>query len=196
MTYVNYPTTEYLDLSFLDLVSFNVYLEKPRDFAAYLSRLQHIAGDRPLLLTELGLDSMRHGEDLQATTLRWQIKETFAAGGAGAVIFSWTDDWCRGREPVTDWAFGITDRKRKPKPAAAAVRAAFAEGLFPSHFESPRITVVVCTFNGSRTIRECLASLIDLDYPHYEVIVVEDGSTGSDRGYHPAEFPRLGDLPA
>ena len=27
VTYVNYPSTEYLDLPFLDLVSFNVYLE-------------------------------------------------------------------------------------------------------------------------------------------------------------------------
>lgn len=27
VTHVNYPTTEYLDLSFLDLVCFNVYLE-------------------------------------------------------------------------------------------------------------------------------------------------------------------------
>jgi GT2 family glycosyltransferase len=179
VTYVNYPSTEYLDLSFLDFISFNVYLERRRDFAAYLSRLQHIADERPLLLTELGLDSMRHGEILQATTLQWQIRETFIAGAAGAVIFSWTDDWCRGREPVTDWAFGITDRNRKPKIAAATVRNTFADAPFPSNFDWPRITVIVCTFNGSRTIRECLASLTALDYPDYEVIVIDDGSTDS-----------------
>jgi GT2 family glycosyltransferase len=188
VTYVNYPTTEYLDLSFLDLVAFNVYLENPRKFAAYLSRLQHIAGDRPLLLTELGLDSMRNGEDLQATTLRWQIRETFAAGTAGAVIFSWTDDWCRGREPVTDWAFGITDRERNPKAAAAAVRTAFAETPFPRDIDWPRVTVIICTFNGSRTIRECLSSLTGLDYPNYEVMVIDDGSTDGTADII-AEFP-------
>jgi GT2 family glycosyltransferase len=37
--------------------------------------------------------------------------------------------------------------------------------------------VVVCSYNGARTIGECLDSLRDLDYPDYEVIVVDDGST-------------------
>lgn len=44
VTYVNYPTTEYLDLSFLDFVSFNVYLETQDTLAAYLARLQNLAG--------------------------------------------------------------------------------------------------------------------------------------------------------
>ncbi len=29
VTYVNYPSTEYLHLDFVDFVSFNVYLESP-----------------------------------------------------------------------------------------------------------------------------------------------------------------------
>src|SRR5437660_11562065 len=58
-TYVNYPTTEYLQLPFLDLVCFNVYLESPASFEAYLARLQNIAGDRPLVLAAIGLDSRR-----------------------------------------------------------------------------------------------------------------------------------------
>src|SRR5258705_4535355 len=37
VTYVNSPTTEYLDLPFLDFVSFNVYLEAPERLAAYLA---------------------------------------------------------------------------------------------------------------------------------------------------------------
>ena len=40
VTYVNYPTTEYLQLPFLDLVCFNVYLESRSPFDAYLDRLQ------------------------------------------------------------------------------------------------------------------------------------------------------------
>jgi len=71
VTYVNYPTTEYLELPFLDLVSFNVYLETRDKLQAYLARLQNIAGNRPLLLTELGLDSLRHGELAQAAALDW-----------------------------------------------------------------------------------------------------------------------------
>jgi hypothetical protein len=38
VTYINYPSTEYLDLPFLDLVCFNVYLEQ-RQRSAYLGRL-------------------------------------------------------------------------------------------------------------------------------------------------------------
>jgi GT2 family glycosyltransferase len=36
---------------------------------------------------------------------------------------------------------------------------------------------VLCSFNGQRTITDCLDGLARLDYPAYEVIVVDDGST-------------------
>ena len=72
VTYVNYPTTEYLQLPFLDLLCFNVYLETQVQLEAYLARLQHLAGDRPLLMAEIGLDSRRHGLEKQAQVLDWQ----------------------------------------------------------------------------------------------------------------------------
>src|SRR5687767_2469826 len=68
VTYVNYPTTEYLHLPFLDLVTFNVYLESPERFEAYLGRLQNIAGERPLVMSELGLDGLRNGDEVQASS--------------------------------------------------------------------------------------------------------------------------------
>jgi len=43
VTYVNYPSTEYLQLPFLDFASFNVYLESEKRLAAYLARLQNLA---------------------------------------------------------------------------------------------------------------------------------------------------------
>ncbi len=69
VTYVNYPSSEYLQLPFLDLVCFNAYLESQKRFAAYLARLQNIAGDRPLIMSEIGLDSLRHGERTQRLRL-------------------------------------------------------------------------------------------------------------------------------
>ena len=65
VTYVNYPTTEYLHLPFLDLVTFNVYLESQDQFDAYLARLHNIAGDRPLLMSEIGLDSFETERQLR-----------------------------------------------------------------------------------------------------------------------------------
>ena len=70
VTYVNFPSTEYLELPFLDFVCFNVYLEGKDRFDAYLARLQNIADDRPLVLAEIGLDSRRNGEDAQAAVAR------------------------------------------------------------------------------------------------------------------------------
>jgi GT2 family glycosyltransferase len=177
VTYVNYPTTEYLQLPFLDLVCFNVYLEDEERLKAYLPRLQSIAGDRPLIMSEVGLDSLRNGEHKQAQVLDWQIRTAFSAGCAGAYIFSWTDEWYRGGEDVDDWAFGLTDRNRNPKPALEAVREAFTEAPFPSNFAWPRISVVVCSHNGARTIRDCCEGLTKLEYPDFEVIVVDDGSS-------------------
>ena len=177
VSYANYPSTEYLDLSFLDLVCFNVFLESQDKYEAYLARLQNLAGNRPLLVTEIGLDSHRNGDKAQAACLDWQIRKTFAAGCAGAFVYAWTDEWYRGGEDVNDWDFGLTSRTRQPKQALSVVRKAFEEVPFASEETWPKISVVVCTFNGSRTIRECLEGIGKLRYPNYETIVVDDGST-------------------
>ncbi|GAB4151290.1 MAG: hypothetical protein Fur0037_20050 [Planctomycetota bacterium] len=43
--------------------------------------------------------------------------------------------------------------------------------------EPPFISVVIPVHNGSATIEPCLAAACALDYPSFEVIVVDDGST-------------------
>jgi glycosyltransferase involved in cell wall biosynthesis len=177
VTYVNYPSTEYLRLPFLDFVSFNVYLEEPDRLQAYLSRLQNLADDKPLVVAEIGLDSRRNGEAVQAAGLDWQLRTAFGVGCAGAFVFAWTDEWHRGGREVDDWDFGLTTRDRRPKRALAAVGQAFAEVPFAANRPWPRISVVVCSFNGARTIRECLDGLLRLEYADYEVITVDDGST-------------------
>ncbi len=96
VTYVNYPTTEYLDLSFLDFDCFNVYLETPEKLSKYISRLHNLSGDRPLVLAEIGLDSLRNGYEKQAEVLKWQIETVFGKGCAGMFVFAWTDEWWRG----------------------------------------------------------------------------------------------------
>src|SRR6266566_1525726 len=177
VTYVNYPTTEYLRLPFLDFVCFNVYLESQHRFEAYLARLQNIAGDRPLFMSELGLDALRNGEGGQARSLDWQVRTAFAAGCGGVFVFAWTDEWYRHGHDVEDWAFGLTRADRSPKPALETVREAFAEAPFAPSRPWPRVSVVVCSHNGARTIRDSLEGLRRLEYPDYEVIVVDDGST-------------------
>ena len=64
LTYVNYPPTEYLDVPFFDVCAFNVYLHRESDLRAYVAHLQVVAGNRPLLLTEIGADSLSEGLSL------------------------------------------------------------------------------------------------------------------------------------
>jgi GT2 family glycosyltransferase len=177
VTYVNYPSTEYLELPFLDVVGFNVYLHDQRAFQSYLARLQLLAGDRPLFLGELGFDSLRHGLEGQARMLQAQLRDVFDYGLCGAVVFTWTDDWFRGGHPVTDWAFGLVDRARQPKPAYHALGETLAHTPFRRDWRWPRISVVIAAYNAAATLEDCLTSLTRLTYPDYEVIVVNDGST-------------------
>ncbi len=179
VTYVNYPSTEYLQLPFLDFICFNVYLEDQERLGSYLARLQNLAADRPLVMSEVGLDSLRHSERKQAEVLEAQVRTAFAAGCAGVVVFSWTDEWFRGGADVDDWRFGLNDRERKPKPSLAAVADAFTDVPFASNARWPRVSVVVCSHNGARTITDCLDGLRRLRYRDFEAIVVDDGSTDS-----------------
>jgi glycosyltransferase involved in cell wall biosynthesis len=178
VSYANFPSTEYLDVTDLvDFVSFNIYLHREADFRRYLSRLQNIAEDKPLVLTEFGVDSMREGTEAQAELLTWMIRAAFESGVAGTFVFSWTDDWFTGGSQIADWAFGLVDAHREPKPAYRAVHAQYGAPLPPRLERTPRVSVVVCAYNAERTMDACLESLRTLNYPDYEVIVVNDGST-------------------
>ena len=177
VTYVNYPTTEYLYLPFLDFMAMNVYLEAKDKLRKYISRLHNIAGDKPLLLAEIGLDSLSKGEAQQAATLGWQIRSVFKSGCAGTFLFAWTDEWYRGGSDITGWEFGLTTRDRKAKLALVAAEDAFSKAPFRVDAKWPKISVVICSYNGSRTIRFCLEGVCAMQYSDFEVIVVNDGST-------------------
>jgi len=74
-TYGNYPTTEYLDVAALDFLMFNVYLEDRLAFR-YVTKLLHLAGERPVVLGEIGLDAGagHAGERHQAEVIDWQLE--------------------------------------------------------------------------------------------------------------------------
>jgi glycosyltransferase involved in cell wall biosynthesis len=179
VSYGNFPTTEYLEVDGLDFLSFNVYLHDDGAFRRYIARLQNLADYRPLLLTEFGIDSMGEGEAEQARILPQAARTAAAAGCAGTVVFSFTDEWHTGGHDIEDWAFGVVTRDRRPKPVFEALKA-LAE-MPPLPETCPKVSVVICAYNAERTMEECLTSLRGLHYPDYEVIVVDDGSTDSTR---------------
>lgn len=176
-TYVNHPPTEYLTLPFLDVVSYNVYLEREPEMRAYLARLQALAHEKPVLLAEIGLDARRHGDETQARFLDWQIRAAFEKGLCGVTVYGWTDEWSIFQSDIEGWSFGITDAKRRPKPALAAVRQIYRGDIYRTRKTPwPVVSVIVCCYNAATTLDECLRSLSQLAYPNVEVIVVDDGS--------------------
>ena len=181
VTYANFPPTEYLEIPGLDFVTYNVYLHDREVFRRYILRLQHLVGDRPLVLGEMGMDTLRHGEAAQAAFLAGHLREADLLGVAGSFVFAWTDQWHTGGHLIEDWAFGITRADRAPKAACAALATVNAAPPARLMDAPPRVSVVVCSYNGGRTLDACLESLTQLDYPDVEVIVVDDGSTDDTR---------------
>lgn len=176
-TFANYPPTEFLRPQNIDFVSFNVYLHQRRPFENYLARLQMQADTKPLVLTEFGVDSQREGEAAKCEMLSWQIEAGFGGGLAGLVVFAYTDDWWVDGRLVNDWFMGLTTRERERKDSFFAVQRAFANAPYFPLSLSPKVSVIVASYNGARTLKACLDSLLRLNYPDYEVILVDDGST-------------------
>ena len=170
-SYATYPSTEYLLPANADFIAVNVYLEDRDAFSRYLGRLQNLAGDRPLLITEFGADALHHGEQGQAAMRAWEQERITKQAVAGNIWFAFTDEWFRGGVEVSGWEFGLVTRERRPRPAASLV---FTQTTpMPDLFMS----VVVCTFNGSATLAPCLEALSRQSRTDYEVIVIDDGST-------------------
>jgi len=62
----------------------------------------------------------------------------------------------------------------------------------PSHPSgAPSVAVIVLNWNGTDDTVECLHSLMRVDYPHWEIVVVDNGSRQSPRARIAAEFPSV-----
>jgi len=179
VTYANYPTAEYLRGDDSDFITFNVFLESRQAFHRYLTKLQHAAGGRPLVLGEIGLNSGpdREGEARQAEALDWQLEVAAERGVAGSCVFSWTDSWTVAGRPVEGWHFGLTRSDRSPKPALDVATEWNGREVRDLKSRWPSMSVVICAHNAEATIDECLEHTCSLDYPDLEVVVVDDGST-------------------
>jgi glycosyltransferase involved in cell wall biosynthesis len=178
-SYASYPPTEYLLPANVDFYSFNVYLERRPDFERYLARLQNLAEDKPLILGEFGLDTMRNGEDRQAEILDWHLEVVVKGGAAGTIFFAWTDEWFTGGHEIEDWEFGLVTRDRKPKKVFGVLRGKLTASSITERIplgKYPKVSVIVCSYNGGHTLGDCLRALDQVQYPDFEIVLVDDGS--------------------
>lgn len=180
----NFPSTEYLEPENADFSAFNIYLEDADDFRSYVKRLHHIAGDRPLLISEFGMDSRRNGLGRQADTLRWAMEIARDEECAGITVYAWSDRWWNSGAEVLDWDFGLIDRSGNDKPALAEVSSPR-----PPSSHSHRWSVIVCTRNGHQRIGTCLGAIGNLAGGAFETIVVDDGSEDGTADFVAEHFP-------
>ena len=101
------------------------------------------------------------------------------------MVFGWTDPFFQDDCLVDEWGFGLVDAERRPKPSYDVVESRFKRAV-PSRQRSHGHESQWSSrcYNAATTLDECLSSLIKLDYPNYEVIVVNDGSTDQSRRNH------------
>lgn len=191
--YGNYPSTEYLEPGNADFTAFNVYLESRGALVKYLRRLHHIAGDRPVVLSEFGLDSRRNGMEQQAKLLceGWEASQDTEL--AGYTVYAWSDRWWNGGMEMLDWDFGLLDRKDQPKPALHALQNVLQEEAeatpVAASASAPLFSVIVCTRNGRTRIGDCLEGISRMEDASFETIVVDDGSTDGTADFVLRWFP-------
>ncbi|MEI6653203.1 MAG: glycosyltransferase [Verrucomicrobiota bacterium] len=190
--YANYPSTEYLEPENADFTAFNIYLEEESALRSYIKRLHHIAGDRPLVISEFGLDSRRNGLHTQAAALGWALRAAVELETAGMTVYAWSDRWWNAGAEVLDWDFGLVDREDKAKPALEVVRQWPQGNGDTSPHQPPLFSVIVCTRNGQQRIGKCLSALEKLLDQWHELVVVDDGSSDGTADWVAANFPQVG----
>ena len=149
------PSTCALVTSGEDLVYSRVPETMPQQLMGYLASLHNIAESRPVLI-ELEAGGGDQDE---------RIACAFAAGVAGVVAPPF-----RPRVRA-----GSLDLKALD-PGEILPFLALNGNCPPSPRKAPMVSVVICAYNAEQTMEACLKSLRALDYPNYEVIVVDDGS--------------------
>jgi O-antigen biosynthesis protein len=125
------------------------------ELANYIVGLHNIAESRPVVV-ELEAGCGDQDE---------RVGCAFAAGVAGVVAPSFAPP------PRSDSLAMIAIEPDEVLPFVA-----LNGNCPPALRKPPMVSVVICAYNAERTMEACLKSLRELDYPNYEVVVVDDGS--------------------
>ncbi|MBV8451109.1 MAG: glycosyltransferase, partial [Deltaproteobacteria bacterium] len=124
-------------------------------------RLHNLAEDRPVVLEFV--EAAPDQDELIACA--------FGLGAAGVVAQASAEDSRRSMP------FAQSPLSLKTVRACELLPFLALNGTCPPQPAwTPKVSIVICAYNAERTLRQCLESLRRLDYPNYEVIIVDDGS--------------------
>jgi len=171
VTCLNRPDTAHLRLPLLDFFSFDLTgQDGATQLRSEVERLHNLIGDKPLLACHAP-DTIDDGRGPSTdAVLTARVRDSFESGVAGV---------CIGTVPARSHP-AQDDRARpvRTRPSlASACHAAFARAPFAQDIAWPRVSIVVCSYNGAGTIRDTLEGIRALEYPNFEAIVINDGST-------------------
>jgi hypothetical protein len=142
-----------LDLHFFDVIGFNLYPVWPPEVVAigfdrYIQEvLQPIAGNKPLLISEFGANSLEAKEADQARLVLQCWNGLLKSGACGGIVFEFADEWWKNydnpRRAGNWWDrkaapedekshdqdpeeyYGVFKADRQPKSASSVVRQMF-----------------------------------------------------------------------
>lgn len=163
------PWTRALALEVEDLLYSSVPPMTPAELRSYVLSLHNEADARPVVI-ELGCGTPMQDE---------LVACAFALGVAGVVA----------QPAAAPPAAGLL-QARLVSAAELLPFVALNGTCPPMPRRIPMVSVVICAYNAERTMRACLESLRAIDYPNFEVVIVDDGSR--DRTAEvAAEFPEF-----
>jgi len=149
------PETRALTMLEEDFIYGDVPGLAPVELRDYIVSLHNLAEARPLVI-EFSQSSPGQDE---------AVAVAFGTGVAGVVA-----------SPIPtpaspDWMGAVTLKASDLMPFVTL------NGTCPPALpKTPMVSVVICAYNAERTMLPCLESLRKLDYPNFEVIIVDDGS--------------------
>jgi glycosyltransferase involved in cell wall biosynthesis len=133
----------------------------PDELRSSVIRLHNLAQARPVVL-EFG-DATPNYDDLVACA--------FGLGAAGVVMQRGPIDNPRSTRPA-DGSLSLKILRVSEFLPFLALNGSCP----PQPVLTPKVSVVICAYNAERTMRACMESVRRLDYPNFEVIIVDDGS--------------------
>jgi colanic acid/amylovoran biosynthesis glycosyltransferase len=155
---------EGLPVSILEAMASGLPVVSTRHAGIPEAVLENVTG----LLVDEG-DAAAMGEHLLTLAADDAARAQLGAAGwrRAADLFSWERERALLSEIL---GLGLLAREVSSAPVAAVVEPA-----------KPLITVVVPAYNRASTLERCLASVRAQTYPHWEVVVVDDGSADTTR---------------
>ena len=131
----------------------------------------------PIFVTEIDVDEpaeIRPGLDRSGNPYRRLLALARRRGVPLGIVESALPDGGLSRDKVSDLLGSALDGHSEPPPPRRDQDAVARAGATPKSAPEPRVTVVVATRDRPESLGRCLESLARVDYPSFDIVVVDN----------------------